>query len=96
VAASEYPIHEVIIGGESGPNARPCHVEWIEDILRQCDDAGIPAFLKQLGSNPYLLDPCTAESIYIGRGSGGIKHPKGGDPAEWPTWLQSRAYAAKK
>jgi protein gp37 len=40
-----------IPGGESGPNARPCHVEWIRSIVRQCRDAGVPAFAKQLGAN---------------------------------------------
>lgn len=41
----------VIIGGESGPGARPCDVEWIRSLLRQCQSAGVPAFVKQLGAN---------------------------------------------
>lgn len=40
----------VIVGGESGPGARPCDVEWIRAIVRQCRDAGTRAFVKQLGS----------------------------------------------
>jgi protein gp37 len=40
----------VIIGGESGPGARPLDLEWVHGILRQCQDANIPAFVKQLGS----------------------------------------------
>ena len=39
----------VIVGGESGPKARPMLQEWALDLLQQCDEAGIPAFLKQLG-----------------------------------------------
>jgi protein gp37 len=40
----------VIIGGESGPNARPLELRWIEDVLKQCEDADMPAFVRQLGS----------------------------------------------
>ena len=39
----------VIVGGESGPKARPMKEEWALDLLEQCDEAGVPAFLKQLG-----------------------------------------------
>jgi protein gp37 len=49
-------IHQIIAGGESGPNARPCNVEWIRDIVRQCRAAGVACFVKQLGSRPY--EPC--------------------------------------
>ncbi len=41
----------VIVGGESGPNARPCDLAWILDIVQQCEAAGIPYFVKQAGSN---------------------------------------------
>lgn len=41
----------VIVGGESGPKARPCHVEWIHSIKDQCVSAGVPCFVKQLGSD---------------------------------------------
>jgi protein gp37 len=40
----------VIVGGESGPGARPCNVEWIRDIVRQCREAEVPCFMKQLGA----------------------------------------------
>jgi protein gp37 len=39
----------VIVGGESGHHARPCHIEWIRSIVEQCKTAGCPAFVKQLG-----------------------------------------------
>jgi protein gp37 len=39
----------VIVGGESGRHARPCDVEWITDIVAQCDFAGVPVFVKQMG-----------------------------------------------
>jgi protein gp37 len=44
-------IHWGIIGGESGPDARVCRIEWIRDIIRQFDDAAVKTFVKQLGSN---------------------------------------------
>lgn len=40
----------VIVGGESGPKARPCGVEWIESLIDQCRAAGVPCFVKQMGS----------------------------------------------
>jgi protein gp37 len=42
-------IHWVIVGGESGPGARPMLEEWVEDILDQCNDASIHFFFKQWG-----------------------------------------------
>jgi protein gp37 len=38
----------VIVGGESGPGARPCDVEWIRDVVMQCKAAGVPCFVKQV------------------------------------------------
>jgi len=42
-------IHWVIVGGESGPRARPMQAEWALSILRQCRAAGVPFFFKQWG-----------------------------------------------
>jgi protein gp37 len=69
----------VIIGGESGPNARarPLDLAWIEDILRQCSAANIPVFVKQLGS-AWAKAPGN--------------HSKGGDPDEWPEHLRVRMF----
>jgi len=44
-------IHWIIAGGESGKGARPCNVEWIRSIVNQCKAAGVPCFVKQLGTN---------------------------------------------
>ncbi len=41
----------VVVGGESNPGARPCDVAWIRAIVRQCAEAGVPCFVKQLGAN---------------------------------------------
>ncbi len=42
-------IHWVIVGGESGPGARPMEKEWVESIYRQCQIAHVPFFFKQWG-----------------------------------------------
>ncbi len=42
-------IHWVIVGGESGPGARPMRHEWVDGIRRQCEQARIPFFFKQWG-----------------------------------------------
>lgn len=39
----------VIVGGESGPGARPMHPDWIRLIRDQCQSAGVPFFFKQWG-----------------------------------------------
>ncbi len=42
-------IHWVIVGGESGPKARPMRKEWVTSIFRQCRAARVPFFFKQWG-----------------------------------------------
>ncbi len=42
-------IHWVIVGGESGPGARPMSEEWVVQILDRCRKSGIPFFFKQWG-----------------------------------------------
>jgi protein gp37 len=51
----------VIVGGESGPNARPMKYTWVRDLRDQCVEAGVPFFFKQWGGpqkqvKPVLLD----------------------------------------
>jgi protein gp37 len=51
-----YPIHWVIIGGESGNDTgefkyRVCKTDWMKDIVKQCSDREIPIFMKQLGTS---------------------------------------------
>jgi hypothetical protein len=40
----------VIAGGESGPNARPCDLDWLRKIQVGCAIEKVPFFMKQLGS----------------------------------------------
>jgi protein gp37 len=41
----------VIVGGESGPKARPMKLEWAISVRDQCRDAGVPFFFKQWGNH---------------------------------------------
>jgi len=42
-------IHWAIVGGESGPGARPLQIDWVEEIFEQCDSHGVRFFFKQWG-----------------------------------------------
>jgi protein gp37 len=113
----------VIVGGESGPGARPCDVAWIRDVVRQCREAGVPVFVKQVGANirtrndslstehdPDVSTDWPEPETGWGRidedldgyrdGYQGapiriyLKHPKGGDPSEWPEDLRVREMPA--
>ena len=42
-------IHWVIVGGESGPGARPMKRAWVVNIRKQCNDADVAFFFKQWG-----------------------------------------------
>ncbi|MCU7849495.1 MAG: phage Gp37/Gp68 family protein [Candidatus Thiodiazotropha sp. (ex Lucinoma kastoroae)] len=53
-------IHWVIVGGESGPKARPMQVEWVESIRDQCREQNVSFFFKQWG----------------GWGADGVRRPK--------------------
>ena len=39
----------VIVGGESGPNARPMEYHWVRDIRDRCQSSDVPFFFKQWG-----------------------------------------------
>lgn len=76
-------IHWVIVGGESGNESgkyryRPCEFKWIEKIVNDCKDAGVPVFVKQMGT--YLAKQY------------GYKDRHGGDMSEWPPSLQVREF----
>lgn len=47
----------VIVGGESGPRARPCEVRWVRRVVEDCAAAGVKCFVKQLGDNAGWSDP---------------------------------------
>lgn len=106
----------IIVGGESGPGARACWVPHVRSLVHQCQSAGVPVFVKQLGRNVQDrndagFDGCDPdewpEHIFaedrIEHDLSGfrdgyqgapvrihLRHPKGGDPAEWPADLRVR------
>ena len=48
--------HQVILGGESGPGARPLHPNWVRGVRDQCESAGVPFMFKQdSGTRPNKL-----------------------------------------
>jgi len=84
----ESGVHWVIVGGESGNKARPCHIEWVRDIVRQCKEAAVPVFVKQLGANPERERQFAADDIRDV--SLDLHDRKGGNMAEWPEDLRVR------
>jgi len=76
----------VVVGGESGPKARPCEVRWIKEIVSICQIQNIPVFVKQLGSNPKVMGlELPADS----------KKGKNDDFELFPEWLKFREYPKK-
>lgn len=53
----------VIVGGESGDQARPMHPDWVRGLRDQCKAAGVPFFFKQWGE--FLTIPIAAERGYM-------------------------------
>ena len=42
-------VNQVIVGGESGPGARPMNPDWVRDIRDQCEGSGVAFYFKQWG-----------------------------------------------
>lgn len=102
-----YPTCEidwVIVGGESGPGARPCAVEWIERVRAVCKSAGVPLFVKQMGACVVSEERSLTreEQIDFGRDPNnplskwawraGLTDRKGADVNQWPDYLGTREY----
>lgn len=73
----------VIVGGESGNENgkykyRPCEIEWIENIVKDCKQSNVPVFVKQLGTH-------LAKQMKL-------KDRHGGNIEEWPEHLQIRQF----
>ena len=96
----------VIVGGESGPGARPCDVAWIRSVVEQCKAARVPCFVKQLGAHPTNSAlPVQDRIVHVGSSlvrfkhdgglvdlKGSLRDRKGGDMAEWPEDLRVRQF----
>ncbi len=44
-------LDQIIVGGESGPGARPCDLAWVRSVRDQCREAGVRLFYKQGGAS---------------------------------------------
>jgi protein gp37 len=90
--ASLHRVHWVIVGGESGPGARPFDVAWARSIVTQCREAGVACFVKQLG------DRAVDTTMIVRKGPDRkpplllLRTKKGGDPSEWPPDLRVREF----
>jgi protein gp37 len=71
-------LSQLIAGGETGPQARPCHPDWIRSDREQAEEAGIPFFFKSWGEwfpremwedNPLLELPDDEDSYREVRGT---------------------------
>ena len=94
----------VIVGGESGPKARPFDLAWGRSVVEQCRAAGVACFVKQLGARP----EGAWEDLSIGMRAlfhtmesarnhrfdlrGSFEDRKSNDPLEWPIDLRVRQF----
>jgi protein gp37 len=72
-------LHWVIVGGESGPGARPMELSWARSLIRQCQEAGTAVFMKQVGS-------VAAANLGL------LADSKGGNWETWPPDLCVREF----
>lgn len=84
----------MIVGGESsqpGHPARPFDIKWARDTVRQCREAGVACFVKQMGSAPeWNCHDEDAEPPYWGALK--YRDRAGADPAEWPADLRVQEF----
>ena len=59
--SEELALDWIIVGGESGPNARPMHPNWARSLRDQCAAAGVPFLFKQWGHWAPLLSAATVD-----------------------------------
>lgn len=96
-------IHQVIQGGESGPDSRPFHLQWAIDTKAACYRSGVAWYMKQAGANLIAhqcgvlydvhfpgrpkMEHLEGDSYMVH-----LKNKKGGDLAELPPALRVREY----
>jgi protein gp37 len=79
------PLNWIVLGGESGPGARPMHPDWARSVRDQCAAAGVPFFFKQWGA--WAACPGPNEGHWPDDADGFCRLATGGrrgDPAGWP------------
>jgi hypothetical protein len=91
-------LDQLIVGGESGPRARQCNVEWIRSIrdnVKACSVCVPKLFVKQLGTcftdEKNVIGGCQAKPPpEYGGLHRRLKDRAGADPSEWPEDLRVR------
>ena len=99
VCVAKSGVDWVIVGGESGPRARPCAEEWIQSVMAQCRESRVPCFVKQMGayvvsehrtapaemmSRPEQLEPTDyAPNGEVWAWRAGLTDKKGADPEQF-------------
>ena len=86
----------IIVGGESGPKARPMHPEWVRGIRDQCETAGVPFLFKQHGEwlatdfcDDHMASLPSKRIVYVRRdgsfhdGSEGVDFFGGDEESAW-------------
>ncbi|MGE3889438.1 MAG: DUF5131 family protein [Vicinamibacterales bacterium] len=79
-------VNWVVVGGESGPGARPFELAWARDLIAQCHATQTPVFVKQLGARPRTGQPNVVQDFSP------FRDRKGGDLTEWPEDLRVREF----
>lgn len=91
-ACIAYPLDWIVVGGESGPGARPFDLAWARSVVAQCQSAEVPCFVKQLGADPReACERCSAEG-HCEAQRVHLRDRKGGDMSEWPEGLRVRQW----
>lgn len=91
----------IIVGGESQSGARPFDIDWAAKTVRDCEEAGVACFVKQLGALPMTSGMGLASFCRFPNNPTQQYDPKtnrwrvflqdkkhGADPQEWPSGLQ--------
>lgn len=79
----------IIVGGESGTDARPFDLAWARSVVQQCDETGKKVFVKQLGKVRIDSD-MGPDSPFLAK----ITGSKGDDPAQWLPMLRRQELPA--
>ena len=102
VTGDTRPLRWVIAGGESGPGARPMHLEWARSLHDQCAAAGVPFFFKQWGAwCPHKIEPGGDLGGDVHAGRVRIVHPAGQSDVEvfistgWRSTLPGSRYMVR-
>ena len=82
----------VIVGGESGREARACRTDWVRALIDQCRQANVACFVKRLGSNSREIGDRIGDTGFVACPSLDLRDRKGGDPFEWPEDMRVREF----